>query len=72
LQGIENSRRVGDRDYRLDSVEVHGNRAAAAFSWTSADGERVRWAQALILRDGRIVRMQDFADPDKALRAIRR
>jgi hypothetical protein len=42
------------------------------FSWTTGDGVRAVWAQALILRDGRIVRIQDFRDPDKALRATRR
>jgi ketosteroid isomerase-like protein len=51
---------------------VQGNGAAVTFSWTAADGSHHRWAQALVLRDGQIVHMQDFADPDKALKAIRR
>jgi hypothetical protein len=32
---------------------------------------RVNWGQALILRDRRIVHMQDFTDPTKALKAAR-
>jgi ketosteroid isomerase-like protein len=32
----------------------------------------VSWAQALSLRDGRIVQIQDFVDPAKAFKAIRR
>jgi ketosteroid isomerase-like protein len=52
-------------------VQVVGDAAAAAFSWTARDGSRASWAHALILRDGRIVRIQDFADPERALRAIR-
>jgi ketosteroid isomerase-like protein len=43
-----------------------------SFSWTAGDGTRGEWAQALILRDGRIVHIQDFADPAKAFKAIRR
>ncbi|HST18930.1 MAG TPA: hypothetical protein VLK36_14795 [Gaiellaceae bacterium] len=43
-----------------------------AFSWTAPDGARVSWAQALILRDGRIVHIQNFADPRKAFDAIGR
>lgn len=69
---IEWRRRTGDHDYRLDAFEVHGDAAAAAYSWTTAEGVRVSWSHTLILRDGRIVRMQDFSDPEKALRAIRR
>lgn len=69
--GIEARRRTGDRDHRVDVVEVKGNAAAATFSWTAADGSRAGWGQALVLRDGRIVHMQDFADPAKALAAAR-
>jgi hypothetical protein len=56
----------------VESVEVQGNRAAATFSWTDGDGSRQERAQALIFQDGRIVHMQDLADPDKARRALRR
>lgn len=69
--GLEKRQRLGDRDYRVDIVEVHGDAAAATFSWTTGNGDRVTWGQALILRDGRIVRMQDFTDPAKALKAAR-
>ena len=67
--GIQKRRRLGDREYRVETVEVHGNAAAATFSWTTGDGDRVTWGQALILREGRIIRMQDFTDPAKALKA---
>jgi len=42
-----------------------------ALSWTTGEGSRVSWAQALALRDGQIVRIQDFAEPAKAFKAIR-
>ena len=70
--GIDWRRRSGDRNYILERFETAGNAAAASFSWTSADGRRGEWAQALILRDGRIVHIQDFASPDSAFKAIRR
>jgi len=69
---IEWRRRNGDRDYRLDAFEVHGDAAVATYSWTTADGVRVSWSHALILRGDQIVRIQDFRDPAKALKAIRR
>jgi ketosteroid isomerase-like protein len=71
LFGLEKRRRLGDRDYRVDTVVVRGNAAAATFSWTTGTGDRVTWGQALILRDGRIVHMQDFTNPAKALKAAR-
>jgi hypothetical protein len=43
-----------------------------SFSWTTNQGTRAEWAQSLILRDGQIVHIQDFADPAKAFKAIRR
>ena len=70
--GIEWFRSNGARDYRLDAVDVRENAAAAAFSWTTGEGTRTSWSHALILRNGQIVHMQDFADPAKAFRAIRR
>jgi hypothetical protein len=70
--GIASRRRAGDRDYTLDRFEGTENAAAVAFSWTASDGSRAEWAQALILRDGRIVHIQDFAKPANAFRAIRR
>ncbi len=68
--GIEWRRRSGESDYRLDRFERTANAAAVVFSWTAGDGSRRSWAQALVLRDGRIVHIQDFADPAKALKAI--
>ena len=56
----------------LERFESSGNAAAVSWSWTKADGTRAEWAQAVILRDGRIVHMQDFSDPSKAFKAIRR
>jgi hypothetical protein len=70
--GIEKRRHQGDGFYRLESVEVQGNGAAATFSWTAADGSHHHWAQALVLRNGQIAHIQDFADPAKALKAILR
>jgi len=71
LFGIEKRRRLGDREYRVETVEVHGNAAAATFSWTTGNGDRVAWGQALVLHPGRIVRMQDFTNPEQALKAAR-
>jgi hypothetical protein len=70
--GIDWRRRSGERDYVLERFESSGNAAAVSFSWTTAAGKRSEWAQALILRDGRIVHIQDFADPAKAFNAVRR
>jgi len=55
----------------VETVEVHGNAAAATFSWTTGNGDRVAWGQALVLHAGRIVRMQDFTNPEQALKAAR-
>jgi ketosteroid isomerase-like protein len=62
---------LGDRDYRLDSVESRGDRAVAAFSWSSTDGQRHRWAQALRLKDGKIIDIQDYANPRSAAALMR-
>jgi hypothetical protein len=42
-----------------------------AFSWSDGEGRRHRWAQALRLRDGMIVDMQDFGSPKRALALVR-
>ena len=55
-----------NRDYRLDDVEQHGDRIVAAFSWSDETGRRHAWAQALRIRDGRIVDMQDYRSPRQA------
>ena len=69
--GVEWRRRAGDRDYKIDRFEATDEAVAVAWSWGATDGSRGSWAQALILRDGRIVHIQDFADPAKAFKAIR-
>lgn len=70
--GIDARRRAGDRDFTLDRFEASENAAAVTFSWTARNGQRVEWAHAVIVREGRIVRMQDFSSPAGAFRAIRR
>jgi hypothetical protein len=42
-----------------------------AFSWSDKEGRRQRWAQALRLEGGKIVDMQDFESPDRALAVLR-
>jgi len=64
-------RRLGDRDYSLDSVRSHGDRVVVAFSWSDKDGRRHHWAQALRLRDGKIIDMQDFGSPKSAFALMR-
>jgi ketosteroid isomerase-like protein len=53
----------------LDEVREGGDRVAVAFSWNAPDGSRTRWAQLLKMQNGRIIRMQDYANPKRALRA---
>jgi hypothetical protein len=55
--------------WQLHYVTAMKERAAVVLSWEGADGSRVRRAQLLTLRDGRIVRMRDYASPDRAVRA---
>lgn len=63
--------RAGDREYRLDAIRSRGNRVVVAFSWSDKDGHRHAWAHALRLRDGKIVDMEDFANPKSALALMR-
>ena len=67
--GIECYRPPTSVSWQLDYVTAVKERAAVVFSWEAADGSRVRRAQLLTLRDGRIVRMRDYASPDRAMRA---
>jgi hypothetical protein len=67
--GIECYRPPTSVSWQLDYVTTVKERAAVVFSWEAVDGSRVRRAQLLILRDGRIVRMRDYASPDRAMRA---
>ena len=55
----------------MDEVREGQDRVAVAFSWNAPDGSRTRWAQLLTLQNGRIVRMQDYANPKRALGAAR-
>jgi len=61
----------GDRDYRVDSFESRHNQVVVAFSWVDEEGRRHEWAQALRLKDGKIVDMRDFAKPRSALTLMR-
>ena len=61
----------GGRDYSLDSVQPRGDRVVVAFSWSDKEGKRHNWAQALRLRDGKIIDMQDFARPRSAVVLMR-
>ena len=60
-----------DRAYSLDSVQSRGDRVVVTFSWSSGDGQRHTWAQALRLRDGKIIDMQDYANPRSATAVMR-
>jgi hypothetical protein len=42
-----------------------------AFSWSDKEGQRHDWAQALRLRHGKIIDMQDFASPKSAATLMR-
>jgi len=64
-------RTQGDHDARIDAVEQHGARVLVSFSWADRDGRRHRWAHVLTLEDGRIVDMQDYANPTLAAAASR-
>jgi hypothetical protein len=44
-----------------------GSRVVASLSWQGEDGERHRWAQALVVRRGKIVDLQDYASPARAM-----
>jgi hypothetical protein len=41
-------------------IEQHGDRVVVSFSWADRTGQRHTWAQALRIRDGRIIDMQDY------------
>ena len=68
--GIEFHRRQGAADWQLEDVRGNQGRVAVAYSWRAPDGLRARWAQVLTLKDGKIVGMQDYASPARALRAV--
>jgi NADPH-dependent ferric siderophore reductase len=70
-EGIAARRDVGDRGYTLDRVEARRDRVVVAFSWFDKEGQRHTWAQALRLKDEKIVEMQDYASPARAIAVLR-
>jgi len=46
------------------------DRVAVVFSWQARDGSRPTWAQVVKLKAGKIVDMQDYANPARAFRAV--
>ena len=66
---MDNSRRQGDHDGRIESVEQRGERIVVLLSWADKEGKRHEWAHALRLRDGKIIGMQDYANPARAAAA---
>jgi hypothetical protein len=62
----------GSTDWRIDELRASGERVAVAYSWRTPDGSRTLWAQLLRLRGGKIVDIQDVANPGKALRQVPR
>jgi hypothetical protein len=63
--------RSENSDYRLDSIQQHGDRVVVAFSWADRTGRRHTWAQAVQIRDGRIVDMQDYRSMKHAVASAR-
>jgi hypothetical protein len=61
---------LGARDYRIDSVQSRGDRVVVAFSWSSKEG-RHEWAQALRMKHGKIIDMEDFGNPRSAAALMR-
>ncbi len=61
----------GDHDARLDAVEQHGARVIVTLSWADKTGKRHDWAHVLKLSGGRIVDIQDYANPTGATTAAR-
>jgi hypothetical protein len=64
-------RLLGARDFALESVESRGDRVVVAISWAGGDGRRHKWAQSLRLKNGKIIDMQDFASPGRAVALMR-
>jgi len=62
---------LGARDYNLDSVESRRDRVVVAFSWADQEGRRHGWAQALRLKNGKIIDMQDHANRKSAFALMR-
>jgi hypothetical protein len=62
---------LGAQEFALESVESRGDRVVVAFSWANSEGQRHGWAQALRLKNGKIIDMQDFANPAQAVAWVR-
>jgi hypothetical protein len=62
---------LGAGDYRIDSVQSRGDRVVVAFSWSSKEGQRHEWAQALRFKHGKIIDIQDFGNPTSAIALMR-
>jgi hypothetical protein len=58
---------MGDHDHRLEGIRRFGSRVVATLSWQSDDGERHHWAQALVVSRGKIVDLQDYESPARAI-----
>ena len=69
--GIKWRVQMGDHDHRLDALAAFGSRAVASMSWRDEEGRRHRFAQALRVLDGKIVDLQDYASPQRALTLTR-
>ncbi len=61
----------GHHDARIDAVEQHGARVIVTHSWADKTGKRHDWAHVLKLKDGKIVGMQDYANPTRAAATTR-
>jgi hypothetical protein len=61
----------GVRDYSLDSVESRCDRVVVAFSWADSEGRYHTLVQALRLKHGKIIDIQDWANLTSALAYMR-
>jgi hypothetical protein len=68
---IEWRDRQGDHDLRVERVEQRNGRVVVVISWADRDGTRHEWAHYPRFRDGLIVDMEDYANGERARRALR-
>ena len=68
---IQWRRLEGDHDARIDAVEQHGARVIVTLSWADKTGKRHDWAHVLKLNEGKILDIQDYANPSRAVAAAR-
>jgi len=62
---------LGAHDYSLDAVESGRDHVVVAFSWADKEGRRHGLTQALRLKDGKVVDIQDFASSRRAVALMR-